>query len=172
MLAASRRPPHDRVAPAATACVLALFAAGATGAGAGRVDPSFAPSPVAAAGDDVRSVAVADFDGDGNSDLAIAKGESNQVMVLLGDGAGRFRRSAAPPSAAPSARSILAATLNADARPDLAVITSKGISVLLGDGKAGFTAAPGSPVELPRPPERVVATDLNADGHVDLVAPL
>ena len=36
------------------------------------------------------SVAVGDFDGDGNSDLATSNASSNDVSVLLGDGSGSF----------------------------------------------------------------------------------
>ena len=37
------------------------------------------------------SVAVGDFNGDGNQDLAVANHDSDNVSILLGDGAGIFR---------------------------------------------------------------------------------
>ena len=36
------------------------------------------------------SVAVGDFNGDGNQDLAVSNNDSNNVAILLGDGAGNF----------------------------------------------------------------------------------
>jgi hypothetical protein len=154
--------------------VAALFASsGASGAGA--ADPSFAPGGPIPVGHSPSSVAVADFNRDGKPDLAVANGNSNDVTVLLGNGAGGF--SAAPGSpvevgGAPS--SVVATDLNGDGRPDLAVANSlEGgrVSVLLGNGANGFSAAPGSPVRVAGSPLSVTTADLNADSKVDLVVP-
>src|ERR1044071_2352244 len=50
--------------------------------------PSFTQAPVYPVGSDIRSVAVADFDGDGRPDLAVADVSSNSVTVLLKVGRG------------------------------------------------------------------------------------
>ena len=116
----------------------------------------------------------ADLNGDGRPDLAVANQDSNDVTVLIGDGAGGF--SAAPGSPVEVGRapsSVVAADLNGDGRPDLAVAndTSKDVSVLLGDGAGGFSAAPGSPVRVAGYPHGVTAADLNGDRKVDLAVP-
>ena len=48
----------------------------------------FAPKTDHSAGSFPASVAVGDFDRDGDPDLATANAQSNDVSVLLGDGAG------------------------------------------------------------------------------------
>jgi hypothetical protein len=52
-------------------------------------DPLF-PNPVFEAGSDPTSVAVGDFNGDGQPDLVVANQASNDVSVLLGNGDGTF----------------------------------------------------------------------------------
>jgi FG-GAP-like repeat len=120
------------------------------------------------------SVVAADLNGDGKPDLAVANRRSNDVTVLLGDGAGGF--SAAPGSPVKVGGqpfSVALADLNGDGRTDLAVAnnTSKNVSVLLGDGAGGFSAAPGSPVKAAGSPLGITATDLSGDGRIDLAVP-
>jgi hypothetical protein len=134
-------------------------------------NPSFAPSGPIPVGQLPSSVVAADLNDDGRPDLAVANGSSNDVTVLLGNGAGGF--SAAPGSpvevgGAPGA--LVAADLNGDGRPDLAVANSP-LEVLLGNDAGGFSAAPGSPVRVAGGPLSVTTADLNADGKVDLVVP-
>jgi len=75
---------------------------------------------------------VADFNGDGKRDLAVANLNSNTVTVLLGKGNGTFQ---APLTIAagngPAALAV--ADFNKDGQPDLAVadFNSNGITVLL-----------------------------------------
>jgi hypothetical protein len=87
------------------------------------------------------SLATADFNGDGLTDLAVIDSTARTVAILLGDGTGRF----APAGASPihvdgTLSSVVAADLNGDARPDLvvpvAVASGPAIEVLLGDGSA------------------------------------
>src|SRR5262249_57148952 len=57
----------------------------------GYGDGSFQPAQSFATGDAPHSVAVGDFNGDGNLDLAVANYLSNDVSVLLGNGDGSFQ---------------------------------------------------------------------------------
>src|SRR6478672_9471110 len=67
-------------------------AAGAPGPAAPRSCsvPNFTPATNYAVGTDPPSVAVGDFNRDGNPDLATANDGTNNVSVLLGKGAGGF----------------------------------------------------------------------------------
>jgi len=139
------------------------------GDGTGRF--TAAPSSPFPAGSQPDSVAVGDFNGDGKLDLAIANYNSNNVTVLLGDGTGGF--TAAPGSPFPAGTqpySVAVGDFNGDGKPDLAIanVASGNVTVLLGSGTGGFTAAPGSPFAVGSYPESVVVADFNADGKLDL----
>ncbi|HWW84650.1 MAG TPA: VCBS repeat-containing protein [Vicinamibacterales bacterium] len=117
------------------------------------------------------AVAAADFDGDGHLDLAIANqnigGGGNTVSILLGRGDLTFQT--APTvlvGSVPTA--IVAADVNNDGRPDLAVTNDLGsVTVLLGNGDGTFQAAPT--VRVGHGPLALAAADLNGDGCIDLV---
>lgn len=114
------------------------------------------------------SVAIGDLNGDGKRDLAVANTGSDNVSVLLGNGAGGFGK--ARNFAAPSApRSVAIGDLNGDGKRDLAVADagSNSVSVLLGNGAGGFGAATSYAVG--RYPDSVAIGDLNGDGKPDLV---
>jgi hypothetical protein len=112
-------------------CLLAVAAAG----NASAQTISFNARRDVAAGSGPISVAVADLNGDGISDLAVANQASNNVSVILGNGDGTFQ---APLSFAVSAtpRAVAIGDFNGDGLLDLAVANqgSNDISVLLGDG--------------------------------------
>jgi Flp pilus assembly secretin CpaC len=93
------------------------------------------------------AVAVGDFDGDNNLDIAVADSSNNDVVILFGDGKGNF---AAPTAATTYATgsnpvALLAADFNVDNIPDLAVVNhgigaAQGtVSILLGSTKRGRT---------------------------------
>ena len=119
-------------------------------------------------GIDPRSVVVADLDGDGILDLAVANRSSNSVSILLGDGLGGF--SSAPDIRVGSfPRSVAVGDFNADGTPDLAVANSVGsnsVSILLGDGLGGFSSTPA--IGVGSSPVSVAVGEFNADGAVDL----
>jgi hypothetical protein len=75
---------------------------------------------------------VADFNGDGKADLAVANAGSNTITVLLGAGNGNF---APPISPAVGTDPVFAAVgdFNGDGVPDLAAAsnTTNSVSVLL-----------------------------------------
>jgi hypothetical protein len=157
------------LALAASAILVAVLVAGA--AGAGGAQAAFAPSSVIAAGPNPCSFTVAKLDGDENPDLAVANCDSDNVAILLGDGAGRFRPAARSPVAAGDGpNSVLSADFNGDGTADLAVANEKSsdIAILLGTGSGGFAAAPGSPAKVLGRPNDVSAADFNSDGKLDL----
>ncbi len=159
---------------AAAAVLLAVFVAAAA-AGAGRADPSFAPRGPLPVGEGTSSVGVADVNGDSKPDLVVAKRESNDVTVLLGDGVGSFHTADGSPIAVGrSPESVAVADFNGDRKADLAVANagSSDLTVLLGNGTGVFRTAAGSPIKVAGLLANITASDLNGDGNVDLVAPL
>ena len=93
-------------------------------------------------GNQPRSVAIGDFDGDADFDLATANADSDDVSVLLGAGDGSF--TAGPGAAAGDLPfSVAVGEFNDDGDPDLAVANrdSANVSVLLGATGSGFSAA-------------------------------
>ncbi|HEX6622788.1 MAG TPA: VCBS repeat-containing protein, partial [Pyrinomonadaceae bacterium] len=121
-----------------------------------------------AAGTNPRSVAHADFDADGDLDLAVANYGSHNVSVLDGDGAGNF----APPSnvqAGTNPREVTVADFNGDGRPDLITANerSSSLSVILNAGGGAFGAA--QTVGVGAFPHSVAVADYNSDGKLDLV---
>ncbi len=117
------------------------------------------------------SVAVGDFNGDGFQDLAVANSGSNDVTVLLGDGLGGFTPAPGSPFAVGTGPvSVAIGDFNLDGILDLAVAnqSTNDVSVFLGDGLGGFTAAPGSPFGVGTGPVSVAIGDFNLDGILDL----
>lgn len=115
------------------------------------------------------SIVVADFNGDGNLDIAIANRTSNDVSVLLGKGNGTFNpqvKYSAGAGTDPIA--IAAADFNGDGKPDLVVADSgsKGVSVLMNTGTGTFSA----PVKyaVGNLPSAIATGDLNGDGIADI----
>ncbi len=118
-------------------------------------------------GDQPLSVAMADFNGDGASDLVTANFNSSNVSVLLGNGNGKFQ--AAQDYAVGNAPySVTTADFDGDNRIDLAVAnnSSDSVSVLLGNGDGTFQTAVDFAVG--DGPRSVTTGDFNDDGAIDL----
>jgi hypothetical protein len=113
-------------------------------------------------------IAVADFNGDGRLDLAVANQLTNNVSVLLGNGDGTFR----PPVNYPAgslAREVAAGDLNGDGKIDL-VVANQGantVSVLLGNGDGTFR--PGGTFATGPDPTSIALADLRGNGTLDVV---
>ncbi len=132
----------------------------------------FGPRTFFVVGDDPESIAVGEFNGDADPDLAVANGEPNYisdpvgVSVMLGGPGGSFAGTAFLAGADPSEVEI--GQFNGDADPDLAVANedSDNVSVLLGGSGGSF----GAPANYPAGdgPSAVAVADFNGDGSPDL----
>ena len=127
---------------------LAVVESGGTGNGAlgiflGNGDGTFRKSTTYLVGVEPISVAMADFNGDGNLDVAVANsnqdGKAGNVMVLLGNGRGNLGKPKVY-NVTGAPWSIAARDLNGDKFPDLAVTQETGgsVAVLLNDGTGKF----------------------------------
>jgi hypothetical protein len=114
--------------------------------GASRADAeiSFAPPTNYHTGGFPRSVAVGDFNGDHDLDLAVANHLSGDVSILLGGPGGSFGAQT-PYPAALHPEDVAVGDFNGDGDPDLAVASFDGsvVSILLG-GPEGTFGAPTS----------------------------
>ncbi len=117
-------------------------------------------------------VAVADFDGDGKPDVATDSWGANQIELLLGNGRGGLRLPGHffPVGHRPYER-LRSADFNHDGHADIVTtnLDDGTVSILLGDGKGGFTEAHGSPFAAGAKPWQVFVDDVNHDGNADLV---
>lgn len=109
------------------------------------------------------------FNADANVDLAVVNGDSDNLSILLNNGAGGFIVSTTP-TVEYTPRSASVADFNNDGFQDLAV-TSAGtgnLSILLGNGTGAFTL--GTPVYVGFSSIEITAADFNGDGKPDLLA--
>ena len=136
----------------------------------GRTGFSFPPIIVPAKAQRFLDVALADFDGDGNRDIAVPVDDTGiSHAIYWGTGKGAFGARDDQKEVCNDGSDVAVVDANEDGRPDLVVTCfSGGAHVLLNQGGRSFMS-----VLLPGASESTtVATgDLNNDGHVDVVVP-
>jgi hypothetical protein len=143
-------------------------------------------------GNEPSSIAIADLNGDGKADLAVADGLGT-VDVLIGNGDGTFQTSAAYDCTVANAGSVCEpkglaiADFNHDGKADIAVANAgpaelgptapwSNVSILLGNGDGTFPdpvnyAAGSGPISQNAgaySPQSIVTADFNGDGNADL----
>jgi len=141
---------------------------------------------------DPSSVVVADFNGDGFLDLAVANQGDNSVSLFRGNGDGTFTEFPGSPFKPPNTGTVLeaapiamvsanfrnktfsTATITSAPEVDLAIVnkTSNSVSILLSSvdqaGNVTLTEAPNSPFSVGTTPVAIATGDLDADGVPDL----
>jgi hypothetical protein len=146
--------------------------AGSIGILLGNGDGTFQPQVTYAAGFNPGFVVVADFNGDGKADLAVASDVSaGSLCVLLGKGDGTFQAPLTYGGFFPS--SIAVGDFNGDGKADLAMSNAPSpgslsvVAVLLGNGNGTFQPAVNYPNNA-NTPDFVAVADFNGDGKQDL----
>lgn len=134
----------------------------------GNGDGTFQSPPSYAAGSLPRSPVLADFNGDGVLDVAVADAgiSGGNVAVLLGNPNGTFQPAVFYPTAF-GAKSVAAGDLNGDGKPDLVVanLTASNLLVFLGNGDGTFQNPVTSGVSFGA--LYVALGDFNNDGKLD-----
>jgi hypothetical protein len=135
----------------------------------GNGDGTFTAAASPATPSGVNSIAVADFNGDGKPDIAVANGLT--LTMLKGNGDGTFASSTITPTAGISFGSnlIIVGDFNGDGKPDMAFAGYE--FLLLGNGDGTFDVAP---FEVFEPTDTgnfqiAVGADFNGDGNTDLM---
>ncbi len=138
----------------------------------GNGDGTFVtPAPSFTTGVGSTAGVLADFNRDGKIDVAVANAGSNDVSILLGDGAGGFIFGPVP-AVGREPVAIAADDLNGDSQPDLIVVNRNADTVAVLDGRPGgtFAAARFFPSGSPgSTPNGLALADVNVDGHQDVL---
>jgi len=112
------------------------------------------------------NVALGDLRNDARTDIVV-QGSAFALSVLLNSGKGGFQDGEWTPVTGGAGCGAVA-DYNGDGKPDLAVNTPSGITILLGTGKASSPFTTGSTIAVPGP-GCVITGDLNGDGIADLL---
>jgi len=149
-------------------CVGSLFSEVALAAG-------FLPPQHYTVGKAPIAIVLADFNGDGKTDIATCNIKSHDVSILLGNGDGTFQASKtyrAAPDTRTSTVDLVAGDFNEDGNLDLVVTlgdsfqNQQNASLLLGKGDGSFQAPQVFYTGAFADP--VVSADFNGDKHLDL----
>ena len=119
-------------------------------------------------GSSIVSIAAADFDGDGNQDLLVV-GASGRLLLLLGNGKAQFRDVRLLGKTAAKMPAVIG-DFDGDGVPDIAAVFhqagARGLTILLNDGTASFTATGVAVDGTIKPP--LIAADFDHNGATDL----
>ncbi|HEX4322708.1 MAG TPA: FG-GAP-like repeat-containing protein [Acidobacteriaceae bacterium] len=115
------------------------------------------------------SVVVADFNGDGKADLAVANNNGTAATILLGQGDGTFTIANLSPSFPTHPGTIAWGDFNGDGIVDLALpnVYNNTVSIYVGNGDGTFTLSAVTPPTGDEP-LAIAIGDFNGDGLADV----
>jgi flagellin-like hook-associated protein FlgL len=115
------------------------------------------------------AVAIADFNGDGKADLALANESDGALRIHFGNGDGTFQASTSWQNSVPKLQHLDIADVNGDGNMDVIGNTEvQGtVEVWLGNGNGTFNASISLDAGVNAYP--VIAVDVNGDSRLDLV---
>ena len=119
-------------------------------------------------GNNPQSITCADFNNDGKMDMVVSNCWTGYgALVYFGNGLGNFSGGVGVPGA--EGCFVTSADFNGDGNFDIGVVnvTSKNVSVILGDGLGNFNVYSTFPVR--NSPSCIIADDFNNDGKKDIV---
>jgi hypothetical protein len=128
---------------------------------------TFSTSSPVGTGTTSTGLAMGDFNGDGQTDLATANAGSNNISVTLGNGNGTFQ-TATSYSVGSGPNALVSTDGNGDGKLDLVGVNGSDntFSILLGKGDGTFMA--GRTLSTGNAPKGIVAADFNGDGIIDV----
>ncbi len=115
-------------------------------------------------------LAIADIDGDGHADIAVASSTSATVSVLRGDGHGGFGAATNVDTGIILPNFVEVGDVSSDGKPDIVVTNTARLgkgSVLIADGAGGF--APPKVFDSGSNPSDLALADMNGDRRLDVV---
>jgi len=159
----SDRPPY-RATRRLSPVLLCLL--GASGSACAQL--AFEAKTAMPTGSSPSAVAVGDFNGDGDQDIAVTVESNNRVYIYNGHGDGTFSF-AVSYVVGTQPVAITAVDLNHDGKLDLAVANRQSgtVSILIGNGNSSFATAVG--YNVGSLPVSIAAANYDADGYTDLV---
>lgn len=119
-------------------------------------------------------VAMADFNGDGKLDMAVAVysifTSFTDVNIFLGKGNGTFEAGPVFPLTGQNVNNVAVGDFNGDGKVDLAISLpdASEVQILLGNGDGSFT--PLTPIYVPEGVFKVDTGAFNSDGKTDLLS--
>ena len=139
-----------------------------SGANTFSLSSTLTPGSVDTTVEQPTSIAVGDFNDDGNLDIAVGSIPASTITIFLGNGTGNF--TALAPITVVNPVQIAVSDLNADGHLDLVVPNQEinTYAVLLGNGDGTFlttSLGPGTNLESP---SSIAIADFNQDGKPDL----
>jgi Flp pilus assembly secretin CpaC len=148
--------------------------------GSQNFDGTFAEAPGSPfkVGTKPSAVVIADFNGDGNLDFAVANQDDNSISVFQGDSLGNFTEFPKSPFVLPTTQkgpiAMASGVFDNSGKPEIAVLnaTSQTVGIFQASFNSAFDGTlaelTGSPIATDVDPVAFAAGDLNADGFADL----